>query len=1143
MLETVSLADKYRLDAARVLISGRQALVRLLLMQRAIDRRDGLNTAGFVSGYRGSPLGGFDAELWKVQGTLEANNILFQPGLNEDLALTAVAGTQQIGFLPGPKVDGVFGLWYAKGPGVDRSGDAIKHANLWGVSANGGVVLAFGDDHAGKSSTTAHQSELTLASWGVPVLYPSSVGEILTLGLAAFTMSRFCGSLVALKLVNETAEGTGVVAVDELPHFQRPSVAEPPGGVHIRPETLAVQAQDTRLVRNKLPRASAFARANRLDYLALGAAAPRFVIATAGKAYADVLAALRMLGIDDDSAKQAGIGVYKIGLVYPLDPVTLIEVAGTAEEILFVEEKKANAESQARDVFYHRAVRPRVTGKTTPEGLPLLPEDRVLDSLMVAQAIVERLQVSLPGFPESLPAVAEAIAGLRAAQEATSPQPPVAVRRPGFCPGCPHNSSTVMPEGAFGATGIGCHGMVRFHSDRYPLPLGHMGGEGANWIGVAPFSTTTHIFQNLGDGTYSHSGSLAIRAAVVARVNITFKILYNDAVAMTGGQPVEGGLSVSRIVQQMRAEGVSRVVVLSDDPAHFEREDPLPPNTELCAREELKRIQQALRVQPGVSVIVFDQVCAAEKRRRRKVNAFPDPDRRVFINAQVCEGCGDCSVQSNCLAIQPLETELGRKRRIDQSACNKDVSCLKGFCPSFVMVEGARPRRATPIVGDDAPIPEPAVPPLGSGFNLMVTGVGGTGVVTVGAIVGMAARLQGFGASLYDMTGLSQKGGAVFSHVRLSARVDELLPARIGPGESDVLLACDVIAAVHPEATTTVRRGHTLVVANTDIMATADFQVKRDLTVPQGRLLERLAELAGVAPRELAATRLAETLLGDSIYANIVMLGYAWQCGRIPLTLEALEQAIRLNGRAAEANLKAFRAGRARAAAKDKESMLELPGESKPEPAQDVETFIERRARDLEAYWNRAYADRYRILMRAVRDAARPLEGGERFAWAAARAAYKLMAYKDEYEVARLYSNGEFREALDRELEGVRRVRLYLSPPGLVSQDASTGRPRKISVGGWIFPVFRLLAACRGLREGPLDLFGRSAERRLERRLREVFLARLEALADGLNQENLSSAVELAESVMPVRGFGPVKVPAAQALLSRLEAGREARSP
>jgi indolepyruvate ferredoxin oxidoreductase len=1123
--ETVSLADKYRLDSEHALIGGRQALVRLLLMQKAIDRRDGLNTAGFVSGYRGSPLGGFDAELWKVQETLKANDIVFQPGLNEDLALTAIAGTQQVNLLPGAKVDGVFGLWYGKGPGVDRSGDAIKHANLWGVAAKGGLVLVCGDDHAGKSSTTAHQSELTLASWGVPVLYPSTVAEILSMGLAAFALSRFSGCVVALKLVNETAEGTSVLGATELPQFVAPPLEEPPGGVHIRGEVLAVLAQDSRLVRYKLPRARAFARANHLDGITFGAPAARFVIATAGKAYADVLAALRTLGIDDALARQAGIGVYKIALVFPLDPVALTEATGTAVEILFVEEKKANAEIQARDALYHRSPRPRITGKTTPDGLPLLPEEGVLDSRAVALAIAERFAASLPEVIHSLPALREKITALQAAQAASSPQPLLAARRPGFCPGCPHNSSTVLPEEAFGATGIGCHGMVRFHSDRYPLPMFHMGAEGANWIGIAPFTQTPHLFQNLGDGTYSHSGSLAIRAAVVAGVNITYKILYNDAVAMTGGQPVEGGLSVSRIVQQVRAEGASRVVVLSQDPERFAGADALPANTELHPREELRRIQEELRIQPGVSVIIFDQVCAAEKRRRRKIGAFPQITQRVFINAAVCEGCGDCSTQSNCLAIQPLETELGRKRKIDQSACNEDVSCLKGFCPSFVTVQGAKPRRAATRT-EESVLPEPQVPALGTSFNLLITGVGGTGVVTIGAILGMAARLQGCGASLYDMTGLSQKGGAVFSHVRITPDAEAVLPARIGPGEADLLLACDVIAAVHPEAQSTVRSGHTFVVANTDVTATADFQIRRDMTLPQEAMLDRLAQLAGAAPRTLAASTLAENIVGDSIAANILMLGFAWQCGKVPMTLSSLEQAIHLNGRSVEANLKAFRAGRAKA--------LDQTATQQSAPP-DLDTFIERRTEALKGYWNERYASRYAALMHEVCNAARTLEGGERFAWAAARSAYKLMAYKDEYEVARLYSNGEFKKALNREFEGMGKIKVYLSPPGLVGKDPRTGRMRKISVGRWIFPVFSLLAACRGLREGALDPFARTAERRLERQLRDEFLSRLEKLAKNLDQANLPAAIELAESALQVRGFGAVKEPMAHALLAKLQ--------
>ncbi len=1118
----VSLDDKYNLDSGRALINGRQALVRLMLMQRSLDRRSNLNTAGFISGYRGSPLGGFDAELWKERTALEASRIIFQPGLNEDLALTAIAGTQQIGFLPGPTVDGVFGLWYGKGPGVDRSGDAIKHANLAGVSSSGGVVLAFGDDHAGKSSTTAHQSDLTLASWDVPILYPGSVPEILEYGLAAFAMSRFSGALVGLKLVNETAEGTGVVQFSDPPGFVTPDGA-PAEDVHIRPEVRAMQAQEARLVRHKLPRAQAFAKANNLDRIRFGSSRPRFVIATAGKAYADVLAALAALGITENIAKRLGIGVYKIALIFPLEPTALIALSETAAEIVFVEEKRAHAEVQARAIFYNHDRRPRLTGKTDVDGAPLLPADAPLDVATVVTGLAARLESAFPDIRQTVVGFGEAADRGSASLMARSTSAPLAVRRPAFCPGCPHNTSTKVPEGSFGATGIGCHGMVLFHADRNPIPMGHMGAEGANWIGLSPYTATSHIFQNLGDGTYSHSGSLAIRAAVNAGVNITYKILYNDAVAMTGGQPVEGGLTVGRIVRQVIAEGVSRVVVVAEDPRRFAA-DPLPPGIELRHRDDMPAVQETMLALKGVGVIIYDQVCAAEKRRRRKIDAFPDPDRRIFINAAVCEGCGDCSVQSNCLAIQPLESELGRKRRIDQSACNKDFSCIKGFCPSFVVVEGARVRkRATIGASSNAAPNHPKLRPIGDGFDMLVAGVGGTGVITAGAIIGMAARIEGLGVSLYDMTGLSQKGGAVFSHIRLRAGVDTTVPARIGVGEADLILACDLIAAVQPESADTARPGQTCIVGNDETAATADFQLKRDLQVPHQALRDKLTTMAGADPHLLAATSLAESLLGDSIGANVLMLGYAWQKGAIPLRLASIEEAIRLNGRAAESNLRAFNAGRTIA-----EQAVAVP-----QAPPTLSEFIEARGEDLGAYWNKRYADRYLSLMARVLRATAPVKGGESFAWAVARSAYRLMAYKDEYEVARLYTDGRFEAALDQEFESRRSLRIQLSPPLFARVDPVTGRPKKISVGGWILPVFALLARCRGLREGPLDIFGRANERRLERELRDRFLARAEEVSEALTCETLFESVAWAEAPLNVRGFGYVKAPAARALLER----------
>lgn len=750
------------------LLGGRQALVQLPVLQRQRDRQRGWATAGYISGYRGSPLGGYDTELWKAAGWLKENDILFEPGVNEDLALVAVAGTQQLDFVPGGKVDGVFGFWYGKGPGVDRSGDAIKHTNLLGVSARGGVVLLFGDDHSGKSSTAAHQSDLTLASWGVPILYPSSVAEILELGLAAVAMSRFSGLLVGLKLVNETAESTATVNLGDLRNFETPEFPGPPDGVHIRPELHAVTQQNVRMIRHKIPRARAFARTNKLDRMVFGLATPKFLIVTAGKAFADVLAALEMLGIDEPQAERIGLGVYKVALIYPLDGESLWEAARGADEIFFVEEKQAHVEVQAKEQFYSREGRPPISGKTTPDGTALLPSDLSLDGLTVAIALADRLQACLPSIGTHTPAFETLAAKIRGRAATRIGAQPPAVRRPAFCPGCPHNTSTKIPKGTVGGTGIGCHGMVVFHPERNPIPMGHMGAEGGNWIGLSKFSQTPHIFQNLGDGTYNHSGSLAIRAAVQANVNITYKILLNDAVAMTGGQPVEGQMTVARMVDQLLAEGVKRVAVVSEDPSLLAKAL-RGKDVALRHRDALTEVQAELSNLPGVTALVYEQVCAAEKRRRRKAGLYPDPDHRLFINALVCEGCGDCSTQSNCLAIQPLDTELGRKRRIDQSACNKDLMCEKGFCPSFVTVEGARLRRAPPnaasFVGD---IPDPELRAMGERFDMVIAGVGGTGVLTVSAILGVAAHLEGLAVNLFDMTGLSQKGGAVFSVARQS---------------------------------------------------------------------------------------------------------------------------------------------------------------------------------------------------------------------------------------------------------------------------------------------------------------------------------------------------------------------------------------
>jgi indolepyruvate ferredoxin oxidoreductase len=1122
----VSLEDKYRLDREYSLVSGRQALVRLPIAQRERDRAQGLKTAGLISGYRGSPLGSYDLDLWKASALLKQHDITFQPGLNEDLALTALAGAQQLEFFPGRKVDGVFGIWYGKGPGVDRSGDAIKHANLHGVSPHGGIVLAFGDDHSGKSSTTAHQSDLTLASWGVPVLYPSSVSEILELGLAAIAMSRFSGLLVGLKLVNETADGTGILKAGAESAFVLPEAPGPDGGVHFRREMLAMQQQDLRLHRYKLPRAQAFARANRLDRVSFGSDSARFVIATAGKAFPDVLAALSILGVTDGLAREVGIGVYKIGLIYPLDPVGLEAATLRAEEILFVEEKRAHLEIQAMGVLYNHEPRARISGKSNPDGAFLLPADMPLDPQLVATAIAQRLLATFATLADRFPELARRAQRALTPTPVTTPSAALAARRPAFCPGCPHNTSTVVPEGSFAGTGIGCHTMVLFHPDRNSLPVGHMGAEGAHWIGLSPFTETKHIFQNLGDGTYSHSGTLAIRAAVHANVNVTYKILLNDAVAMTGGQPVEGRLTAARVVQQVRAEGVGRIVVVTDQPENYTGSHSLPSGTELRHRDELMQVQEALRKEPGVTVIVYEQTCAAEKRRRRKIKAYPDPARRIFINSLVCEGCGDCSVQSNCLAIQPLETELGRKREIDQSACNKDFSCVKGFCPSFVTVKGGKIRRDDLGSLPSSSLPIPALPMIGEGFDLVIAGIGGTGVVTTSAILGMAARIEGLGASLYDMTGLSQKGGQVFSHVRLRKDLNAVVPVRVGLGEAHTILACDLIAAVQPEVLQTIAHDKTRIFGNLDTIATADFQSHRDLAISPEALITRLESASGASPALISAASLALQLVGDSIAANMLMLGFAWQSGAIPLRLASIEKAILLNGKAVDANLKAFNAGRG--ATTVTSARLSRPN--------SLEDYLANRCTDLRAYWNETYAQRYRDLMAVVSAAAAPLVGGEAFVWAVARAAYKLMAYKDEYEVGRLYTDGRFRAALSHQFSDVASIQIHLAPPLLSSIDKMTGRPRKFAFGSWIMPLLHVLRALKRLRETPFDLFGHSIERRLERELRDGYEAAIRKLAATLAADNLKLAIDIAEAPLAVRGFGYVKQASASALLERLRA-------
>ncbi len=1125
-LRRVTLDDKYVLRDGHAYMTGIQALVRLPLVQHWRDREAGLETAGFISGYRGSPLGAYDLELARARTWLEAENIHFQPGLNEDLAATAVWGSQQANLAGRGKYDGVFGIWYGKGPGVDRSMDVLKHANAAGTMRHGGVLAIAGDDHGAKSSTLPHQTEHDFMAAMIPVLYPAGVGEFVEFGLLGLAMSRFTGAWVAFKTTSETAETSASV---DLGRERRPIVVPqdfemPPGGLHIRwPDPW--REQDTRLQRYKGFAAHAFARANGIDRLVWdGGRTPRLGIIASGKAYLDVRQALREMGIDAAVAREIGLRLYKVGMVWPLEPVGARAFCEGLDEVLVVEEKREMIEYQLMQQLYNwkESVRPRIVGKYDEQGRWLLPPDNELDISLVAHAIAARL-ARIHDTPE----IRDRLAYFEARKkEAEAYQPPLA-RTPYFCSGCPHNRSTRVPEGSRALAGIGCH-IMAINMDRANETFTQMGGEGVPWIGSAPFTEERHVFANLGDGTYTHSGLLAIRAAVAAGVNITYKILYNDAVAMTGGQEAEGHLTVPQIAAQLVAEGVAKVAIASERPESY-RSAPLPAGVAVHDRRLMMRLQEEMRTTPGVTAIIYDQTCAAEKRRRRKRGRLPDPPRRVFINDLVCEGCGDCSEQSNCVSIEPLETALGRKRRINQSTCNKDFSCLEGFCPSFVTVEGGQVRKSRAGMGD-APLPElpePQVPAIEDAYSILVTGIGGTGVLTIGALLGVAAHLEGKGCSVLDMSGLAQKGGAVLSHVRLYRDTADEHSPRIIAGGTDLLLACDAVVAAGKEAQQTLAARRSRAVINADLTPVADFVRDGDMDFRAEAILDALARRSRDEARfALPASTLAEALMGDSIATNVFLLGYAWQKGFVPLSRAAIEEAIRLNRVAVEMNLRSFHWGRVAAhdmAAVEALARPPLPTHWRFEP-ESLDALIAHRSEFLTAYQSRRLAARYRRLVERVREAETALPGaGTMLTQAVARNYFKLLAYKDEYEVARLFAESDFESRLKAQFEGDFRLKFHLAPPLLSRTDPATGRPRKREFGPWMGRIFPILAKFRRLRGTPFDPFGWNHERRLERRLIAKYESLVEDILARLTAGNLEIAVALAQIPDMIRGFGPVK--------------------
>jgi indolepyruvate ferredoxin oxidoreductase len=1129
-LAAVTLDDKYTLQSGRIFLSGIQALVRLPIMQRQRDVAAGLDTGCFISGYRGSPLGGLDQSLWAARRFLERNKIHFQPGINEDMAATAIWGSQQVGLHGDATVDGVFAMWYGKGPGVDRCGDVFKHANAAGTSKYGGVLALAGDDHACRSSTLPHQSEHEFISAMIPVLNPAGVQEFLDLGLYGWAMSRYSGCWVGFKVVAETAESSASVHVDpQRVNIVLPDDFEmPPDGLNIRWPDWPPQEQERRLQQKKLYAAIAFARANKLDRTVIDSPNPRLGIITAGKAYLDVMEALDDLGIDDAHAAEIGIRVYKVAMTWPIERDGMRRFAEGLEEILVVEEKRAVIENQLKEHLYNwrEDVRPRVVGKFDEAGKWLLPSMDELTPAQVARAIAGRI-----GRFYTSRRVKERLEFLEQKDRALAQIPAKVTRIPYFCSGCPHNTSTRVPAGSRAMAGIGCHFMALW-MDRDTETFTHMGGEGAPWIGQAPFVTTNHVFANLGDGTYEHSGILAIRAAVAAGVNITYKILYNDAVAMTGGQPVEGSLSVSDITRQVAAEGVKRIAVVSDEPGKYPLGAEFAADVTFHHRDDLDAVQRETRDWPGVSVIVYDQTCAAEKRRRRKRNLFPDPPKRVFINERVCEGCGDCSVQSNCLSVVPVETEFGRKRKIDQSSCNKDYSCLKGFCPSFVTVHGGkvRKRKADGAAGTAvAALPAPELAALGEfPYGIVVTGIGGTGVVTIGALLGMAAHIEGKGVTILDQTGLAQKGGAVTSHIRIAAQPENIHAVRIAAGEADLILGCDLVVAASKDVLVKVRAGATRVIVNADTAITGDFTHDPDLQIPGAEMVDILRQTAGTeAVDTIDATRLATALLGDSIATNLFMLGFAWQKGLIPISEDALVRAIELNGVAVDANKRAFHWGRSAAVDGEKVRAIALPAETPRDDhhlSESLDEIIARREADLTAYQNAAYAKRYTDLVRRVEDAERDKAPGMTgLAEAVARYYYKLLAIKDEYEVARLFTDGEFLRRLHEQFDGDYRLEFHLAPPLLAERDPRTGHLKKRDYGSWVLKAFGLLAKLKGLRGTAFDIFGRSDERKREWALIGEYESVIDELLAGLDHDTHALAVQIASIPEHIRGYGHVK--------------------
>lgn len=1114
-LNDVSLKDKYDLDKSQILLNGTQALVRLMLMQKERDKSNGQNTAGLVTGYRGSPMGSVDFQMQIAEKELSDSDIIFQLGLNEDLAATALWGAQQSELRGEGTFDGVFGLWYGKGPGVDRSGDVMRHANMSGTSKLGGVLMAMGDDHTGESSTTLHQSDFALIDAMMPILSPAGVQEILDFGLLGIAMSRFAGVWVGLKCIKDTIEVTSVVDADpQRLNISYPELEEPEGGLNIRLVDLPV-TQEERLHNFKKLAAEKFARENGLDKHIHGKSNAKIGFVAAGKNWLDLAHAMQLLGLEGAECDRLSIKTYKIGMVWPLDVDSFEEWAEGLDLIIVVEEKRKILEPQIKEVLFNKVKRCRVLGHKDAEGNILFPTQYAIEPIMIAQNLGKILC-------DEGKVTDKISAALKVLDEASKSDnaPELATRTPYFCSGCPHNTSTKIPEGSRAYAGIGCHYMVQW-MDRDTLGYTHMGGEGANWIGEAPFSNRAHVFQNLGDGTYNHSGIQAIRAAISAETTITYKVLFNDAVAMTGGQGNDGGLDAYKIVNELSAIGVKNLAVVYDEKEDIDFKL-FPKDIDIAERNELLNIENKYKNLSGVSAIVYVQTCAAEKRRRRKRGLFPDPDKRVFINSDVCEGCGDCGVQSNCVSIVPIDTEFGKKRAIDQSSCNKDFSCIKGFCPSFITLEGAKLKKES--IGNliIPSLPEPHLPNINNTYNLVITGIGGTGVVTIGALVAMAAYLDGKGAGMMEMAGLAQKGGAVHIHCRISKNPEDITAIRVATSEADAIIGGDLVTTAGSKTLSLMQNGRTKAVVNGHETITGEFTRDANFSIPSDQLLLAIeAKIGNNNVKFHNFSELSKKMLGDSIYANIMILGAAWQNGMVPLTKAALNRAIELNGTNVANNIKAFELGRW--VISDPEIAMKINVDQKITLPVSIKERIDLFCNHIELYQNKDLARKFKnTIIEIIDDDLKEI---------CLVTYHKLLTYKDEYEVARLHSN-VIKDKISSQFSEFKKITFHLAPP-VISKVGQDGRPVKREFGQWILILFKILASLKFLRNTAFDPFGYSKDRKLERSLIVKFEQDMKDFLFDLNGINKTLIKELLTLPQNVKGFGPVKEASVKAVLRR----------